>query len=253
MIEAIQAAVSTWLSGLTTLLPLGFAFGAGMVSTVNPCGFVMLPAFLGMYVSADRAGHRELSGAARLLDAIRVGAVISLGFVVLFGASGTAIAAGGRALVDVMPWAAVAIGVLLSFAGLLAISGRKIYANWPARLASSIGNVSNPGARAYFLFGIAFAVASLSCTLPIFLAVVGSAVAVEGLSHAAAQFVLFALGMGAVVTALAISAALFQGALHRGLRRVMRFVEPTGAILMTLAGVYIVYYWLFKAGLLRGL
>ena len=38
------------LSGIGIWLPFGFAFGAGMVATVNPCGFVMLPAYLGMYV-----------------------------------------------------------------------------------------------------------------------------------------------------------------------------------------------------------
>ena len=33
----------------------GFTYAAGMVSTVNPCGFAMLPAYLGLYLGAADA------------------------------------------------------------------------------------------------------------------------------------------------------------------------------------------------------
>ncbi len=41
MIE-IQQFAWRWLEVLANFLPVGYSFGAGMVSTVNPCGFAML-------------------------------------------------------------------------------------------------------------------------------------------------------------------------------------------------------------------
>ena len=42
---------SGFVGKIGSFLPLGFAFAAGMVATVNPCGFVMLPTFLTVYLS----------------------------------------------------------------------------------------------------------------------------------------------------------------------------------------------------------
>src|SRR6056297_3335946 len=59
-VEAISSSSAGVLDRLAAWLPLGFAFGAGMVSAVNPCGFAMLPAYLGLYLrgSVDRTGTR---------------------------------------------------------------------------------------------------------------------------------------------------------------------------------------------------
>ena len=36
--------------------PIGLAFAAGLVATVNPCGFAMLPAYLSYFMGLDGAG-----------------------------------------------------------------------------------------------------------------------------------------------------------------------------------------------------
>ena len=46
-VEALSGSSSSRLGSLGLLAPLGFAFAAGMASAVNPCGFAMLPAYLG--------------------------------------------------------------------------------------------------------------------------------------------------------------------------------------------------------------
>ena len=50
--SALEELVTGWLMSLGALLPVGFAFGAGMVAAVNPCGFAMLPAYLSLYLGA---------------------------------------------------------------------------------------------------------------------------------------------------------------------------------------------------------
>jgi cytochrome c-type biogenesis protein len=51
-VSGLQELATQWLASLGALLPVGFAFGAGMVAAVNPCGFAMLPAYLSLYLGA---------------------------------------------------------------------------------------------------------------------------------------------------------------------------------------------------------
>lgn len=233
-----------------------------MVSAVNPCGFAMLPAYLGLYLgtrdfsygstvsSASRAEPiTTLAPLRQVGKAILVAIVVTTGFVLLFGFTGLIIAAGGRVLVSAVPWVALAIGVVLVVLGLAMLRGHHLSANFAARLASAL-DPATIGVRGFFVFGIAYATASLSCTLPIFLTVVGGSLAVSGFAPAVLQFVSYALGMGLVILVLTLSISVFKGATVGWLRKVLPYIERVSAFLLILAGSYIVYYWLFKGGLI---
>ncbi|MEX0755916.1 MAG: hypothetical protein WD739_09275 [Actinomycetota bacterium] len=89
-----------------------------------------------------------------------------------------------------------------------------------------------------------YALASLSCTLPIFLAVVGSTFAAEGGFADATLLVLFGAGIASVLTVLTAVVSAFRGAGLRRTRNVSRYVAPVSAVLLLAAGAYLVYYWL---------
>ena len=55
-IENLSGMSGSYLGNLGLFAPLGFAFAVGMVSAVNPCGFAMLPAYLGLYLGANNEG-----------------------------------------------------------------------------------------------------------------------------------------------------------------------------------------------------
>ena len=97
---------------------------------------------------------------------------------------------------------------------------------------------------------MSYGTASLSCTLPIFLVVVGTTLAVSGITAAVAQFVLYALGMGFVIMLLTVGMALFQSAAVGVMRKALPYIQPVSAGMMILAGSYIVFYWLTLGGLL---
>ena len=48
-----------------------FAFAAGMASAVNPCGFAMLPAYLGLYLGSNLAEEERPGPVAALLRGVR--------------------------------------------------------------------------------------------------------------------------------------------------------------------------------------
>jgi cytochrome c-type biogenesis protein len=241
-IYLVQGGVST----LALLLPLGYAFGAGMVATVNPCGVLLLPSLVAYYLGRGEAA--ELSGGRRFGKALLLGLMATLGFVALFAVVGAAIGAGGRALVTLFPIGGLLVGVALAVLGAwLALTGRGF-----GILAASgaMGHVEpRDDLRSLFLFGVAYAVTSLACTLPIFLVVAGSAMAAGGPLAAAGQFVSYALGMGTVLTAVILGAAFFQGLVQRSVRTVVPYVHRLSAAFLLGAGIFVVNYWL-KGGLL---
>lgn len=231
-----QSLIGGWLAGL----PLAYAFGAGMLASVNPCGFLMLPAYATYYVSTEDQAVSTPSAAGRSLRAAQLGLLATLGFLAVFGPLGLVIALGGHALVTVFPYASLVIGVLLIGLGLsLLLSRRRLSLG----VAERVRLTRSRSPRRVFLFGIAYAVASLGCTLPVFLIVVGSAVSAHGFVNAFIQFLNYALGMGVVLTVVSLGAALAQTALTRQLRRFVPYVEPVGGFLLVGTGAYLMYVW----------
>jgi cytochrome c-type biogenesis protein len=251
LVELLSGESSSFLGGLGLVIPLGFAFAAGMASAVNPCGFAMLPAYLGLYLGSNNQGQQTARPIRQLGRALLVGGVVTAGFAVLFGVAGILLSLGTRSIIlTILPFVGLAIGVLLTGIGAWLVGGGKLYTGLAAQAASRMGNPSQVNVKGYFLFGLSYGTASLSCTLPIFLSVIGTALAVSGLVAAAGQFFLYALGMGLVIIGLTIGMALFKGTMVALLRKAVPYVQPIGAWLMIIAGAYIIFYWLTIGGLL---
>jgi cytochrome c-type biogenesis protein len=249
-VETLSGSSSSFFGGLGIIAPLGFAFGAGVAAAFNPCGFAMLPAYMGLYLGVNSNEEGKSIG-YQLGKALLVGGAVTGGFVLLFALAGAVIGLGARSIVgSILPWLGLSIGVLLTITGAWLLSGGKLYSALAQQLSNRMGNPGQTNVRGYFLFGLSYGVASLGCTLPIFLAVVGTSFAVSSIATSFAQFVLYALGMGIVIIALTLGMALFKGAMVSGMRRAMPYIQPIGTWLMIIAGTYIVFYWLTIGGLL---
>ncbi|MGH2602165.1 MAG: cytochrome c biogenesis CcdA family protein, partial [Dehalococcoidia bacterium] len=225
----------------------------GMVAAVNPCGFPMLPVYLGLYLRGSGDTSAAPGGRRPLGQALAVGGTVTAGFVVLFATVGLAIALGAQVLVTVFPWIGLGVGIAMIAAGAWLLGGRTLYSALGERAGAHVGDPSRGGARGYLLFGVSYGVASLSCTLPIFLSVAGGSIAAADPLVALGRFILYGLGMGSVIIALTVSMALFKAGLVSRMRRVQRYVEPAGAVLALAAGTYITYYWLTLGGLMADL
>lgn len=257
-VERLSGNSGDFLGGLVGASAL-FALAAGMASAVNPCGFAMLPAYLGMYLGdqtpgagGGASGGRGAGLSVRHIGrALLVGASVSAGFVLLFGVVGGLIGVGASFIGDLLPWLGLIIGVGLVAAGAYLAGGGDIYryTGFAARAAGNIGGVNQISFRGYFMFGLSYGTASLACTLPIFLAVVGISVAGQSIASVVGNFFLFALGMGLVILVLTLGMAFFKGAMVALVRKALPYIQPIGAWLMVIAGAYLVFYWLTVGGL----
>jgi len=222
--------------------PLALAFTAGLVASVNPCGFPMLPAYLSFFVGADdgapAAGSRTAT-AGRVLRALGAAAAVSAGFFAVFVAIGLPVHAGRTWLYDVAPWVTIAIGTVLVGLGLAMLCGLRPALGLPH--LDRGGRTRGPVSMA--VFGASYGVASLSCTLPVFLSFVAGTTGRTNLASGLATFGAFALGMATVLTALTVALAFARTSLVRHLRRVLPYVDRISGLLPVLAGAYLVWYW----------
>ncbi len=241
---SVQARAESAAANLVNLLPIGFALAAGMVASVNPCGFLLLPTYISYHLGTEETGFYEASTSKRLTKALLLGGIATLGFVAISALVGVIIAAGGQWLIRVFPYAGLVVGAaMIGLGAWLVFSGAKL-----SLLAASRVTISpERNLRNVFLFGIVYAVGSLSCTLPIFLVVVGSALATQGVLASFGQFISYALGMGIILIAVTVGSALFKGTVARGLKRLIPYIDRTSALFMIGAGAYLIYYWVFFA------
>ena len=91
-------------------VPFATAFTAGMVATVNPCGFAMLPAYLGYFLGREDEVERTTAG--NLVRALIVGSVVSAGFLIVFAIAGAIVLRTALAIGDWSPWLTIVIGLV---------------------------------------------------------------------------------------------------------------------------------------------
>lgn len=223
---------------MTEEVPLSVALVAGGLATLNPCGFPLLPAFLSFYVGAEERRLPRAPG--RIAQGLLVGLLVTAGFIGVFAAVGLPITYGAGAVADAVPWAGVAIGVVLALAGLLALAGKRV----SLRMPNPFRVARERRVSTMLLFGAAYAIASLGCTLPLFLALVGASLGAGGAGESLGVFAAYAVGMAAVLMALSLAAALAREGLARGLRRLLPHMSRIAGGLLVVAGGYLIYYWL---------
>lgn len=217
---------------------------AGMVATVNPCGFAMLPAYLALVVS----GASEQSRTRLLTRAVVSSAMMTLGFVTVFGLFGLAFSVVASSVQRYLPFVTVAIGLALVVLGALLLMGREITLLIPKPSRGA----PNRHIGSMFGYGVAYAIASLSCTIGPFLAVAGSTLRSGDLVEGVTAFLAYAAGMGLVVTVLAIGTALASDVVTRRARSLLPHASRLGGALLVLVGLYVAYYGVYELRLFLG-
>ena len=215
--------------------PLAIAFGSGMLATVNPCGFAMLPAYLGYFLGVDAHDRDVRSSVGRSLG---VGLSVSAGFLAVFSVVGLAIYHLSASIDRWTPWATIVIGVALVLLGIAMLRGFEPVVSLPKL---NRGGRQRSG-QSMFVFGISYAIASISCALPLFTGAVAGTFRRENLASSVAVFIAYSLGMTLVLLALTVSMGMARQSIVRWLRRALPYVSRASGALLVLAGAYLAHY-----------
>lgn len=223
---------------MAPLLPLlPWAFSAGAVATLNPCGFALLPAYLS-YLLGQADGspvHRQL------LHGGLAGVSMTAGVMAVFLVAGAIISGLGTALARFIPWLGLAVGGVVAATGLVMLARPSVNPSIPvAQWADRFGRRTGP--FTFVAFGAGYGLASLGCTLPVFLVVAVQALAAGGFLPGLIVFLAYALGMGTVLLTLSLTTGAGSGLLVRTLRQLVPAIRWIGAGGMVVAGAYLIYY-----------
>jgi cytochrome c-type biogenesis protein len=218
-------------------MPIAVALVAGSLAAVNPCGFPLLPAFLSYYLGID--DRRLPSAPSRAAQGLLVGTIVSVGFLGVFAALAIPISYGANRLTSAVPWAGLAVGAGMIVGGALAVAGRPL----GLRLLPGLGARPGRGVSTMVTFGAAYAICSLGCTLPVFLALIGASLATSGIAEALVVLGAYGLGMATTLMALAVGAALARQGFARALKRLLPHMHPIAGALLLISGAYLSYYW----------
>lgn len=227
-------------------LLLAVAFSMGVATFFSPCSVALVPAYVGWFLGLDGDGSSRGVG-AQARAGLRFGAASAGGILVvflLFGglvlgfrtAWGTTPALVGEAARNL----AVAVGVLLVLLGGLVVLDRAPSVSLPLRAPRE------RTVRGMAAFGAVFALGSLGCSLPLFLAVSAQALA-AGPVGGAVTFLAYGLGVALLMLAVAVLLAVARERTEAWVRRVVPHVRTLSGVLLMGAGAYVLWYYLVAA------
>ncbi|GCB43898.1 cytochrome c biogenesis CcdA family protein [Streptomyces sp. NL15-2K] len=178
------------------------------------------------------AKARATAVAVALLAVVRSGCAV-------FALFGLALAPVAGQVQQHLPWFTIGFGLLLAAVGGWLLAGRDLPALLPKLRRAPNVTRSVPSMA---LFGAAYAIASLGCTIAPFLAIVVSAFRSGSTLEGITLFTAYAAGMGLIVGTAALSVALTRTARVGWLRRLGSVASRTGGGLLLLVGAYVAYY-----------
>ncbi len=213
-----------------------YSFILGVLAAVNPCGFVLLPTYLIFFL-----GTREepnLKTGERLRRALVVSSGISFGFLAIFFVIGVISRLFTQWIELNAKYASLTIGIVL------VIGGARMLTGWTPKFAvPQLGGVQTKTFRATVVYGVAYAVASIGCTIGFLTTAVFGSIALHGFVSGVLSILLYGLGMAMLVTALTVSLAFAKTGLLTIVKNQLHLIQRLGAIFVTLTGIYLVFYW----------
>lgn len=229
-----------------------FPFGVGMLAAFNPCGFAMLPTWIGYFIGTDAPEDTRVRALTR---GLRVGAIMTLGFITLFGGIGVLIAAflSQGTVTEYVGYITVGLGIVLIPLGIAMFRGHQVNLKVP-KLSRGGGSRE---AASIFLFGVSYAVVSLSCTIGLFVSAVSNSFTTVGenqrgertesitlgsILDGTGSFVAYAIGMGVVILFLTVGLARAKSNVAANMRRVLPFMGRISGAVLVIAGIYLIDY-----------
>lgn len=229
-------------AGSISGVPVSVALLAGALATLNPCGFPVLSAFLS-YTLGVGPVHPPRTP-TRVAQGLAAGLLVAAGFLGVFTAIALPLGYGVAAISEAVPWVGLAFGATLFVFGVATLVGRGVAL--PGGLAARFGIRRHVQTRVAtsVLFGVSYGVASLGCSLPVFLTLLGAALGGGGSVMTLVVFAAYGTGTAIVLMALSVGVVLVRGGLNRWVRPAMPYMQSLSGVLLAVAGGYLLYYWL---------
>ncbi|MGL6235397.1 MAG: cytochrome c biogenesis CcdA family protein [Segniliparus sp.] len=215
------------------------ALGAGLVAALNPCGFAFLPGCLGLVIAGNGQDVSRRTAVARAAAATLA---MAAGFVTVFGLFGLVVSPLVASAQKYLPFATVVVGALLVAMGGWLLAGKDLAVMLPRAGRSA------PTARlgSMYGYGVGYAIASLSCTLGPFLALIGATFRKGSWLNGVLAFLVYAGGMAVTVGAVAVAVALVGSSVADKIRGFLPHINRIAGAIVLVTGLYVAYYGYYE-------
>jgi cytochrome c biogenesis protein CcdA len=216
---------------------LSLVFAAGVFATFNPCGFAMLPAYLTMLINSST---KQATPTQLALRAIQFASLMSLGVISVFAVFAAVIFPVSTSVQRYLPVVTILIGALLIILGAATLLGRAVFLKklWSPNTAPSTR------LKSLYLYGVTFALGSVSCTIGPLLAATSTTLNL-GFLATIRTYLFYALGMSITIMVIALIALFSQATLGK-VRNSIRVIEVISSVFLLAIGFYLIIFGLYE-------
>jgi cytochrome c biogenesis protein CcdA len=206
------------------------AFTAGVLAFLSPCALPMLPAYISYYINRGE-------GKGSLISGLIFSLAMLFGFMAVFLIIGVV---SSFLIGNIFRWIWLTTPII---GGILIILG--LITGW-TDLTTKLPRfeLQNRGMGKYsiFLYGAGYAVASLGCSLTIFLLVVLQGAAVGGFTEILSLLLFYGAGAATLIIPLTLTLTLASSIIHENLQRLLPYMRRINSVVLIIAGTYMILY-----------
>jgi cytochrome c-type biogenesis protein len=218
---------------------------AGALATFNPCGFVLLPAYLTSLILTGDITERK---ASIYLRASRFSLGMTVGFIGVFGGFALVVAPIAGSIEKFLPIITIIVGIALLSLAIPLTLGKTFFFKKLANpnIAPNKNWLSQVG------YGVTFALVSLSCTVGPFLAISAAAISTKNPLKIISIFITYALGMGIIVLTLSLFVATAETRIFAIIRRSQGLISRLSGVFLLAVATYEIWYGYYEIRILSG-
>ena len=222
------------------LLGLTFAFSAGIFALISPCGYVLLPGYISYYL-----GSKPLFGRS-FLSGFLSGFASTAGIITVFSIIGALASFPSVVLPQIVPALELVAAAIIIIMGIMILSETRL-----PSFGIRLNIEKRKGLIGLYIFGVAYGLAAVGCSAPIFLSVLVFAMG-KGTFISILTFLVYALGMGfpLIVTNILITQA--RETIIKRIIRATPIIHRISGILLIIVGVYLIYFYYSNLFLFTG-
>lgn len=211
---------------------LTFAFAAGIFSLLSPCGYALLPGYVSYYLGSKSSVRRAIPG----------GLTCTLGLITVFSVIGLLASSLGAFLYPLIPLLVLVAAIIVLFMGVSILAKVRLPSiSIPVRIATRKGFIG------LYIFGIAYGLAAVGCSAPIFFSVLFYAM-VKGFANGMITFLVYAMGMGLPLILTSVLVAEVKELTIKKIVKTTPWLQKISGVILILVGIYLLYFYYLTYG-----
>lgn len=219
---------------MTDIFLIIFVFSAGILTFLNPCSYAILPIYFSKYIKKNNAQNSLFI----FTNSLKLTLFLSVGYISVFLIISIIILTVGMKILSYFPWLGSILGIFLIIFGLSIISNKFTIFN---KLGSTFYDQKS-SSKQHFVFGIFYSLASLSCSIPLFISIIFQALisSTEVLSIITI-FTFYLFGILLMIILLILLVNTLGHILYEYLTKLTPYYNKISGILILITGLYITY------------